>query len=278
VDTQARPDAGSGRQRGRWLLAAPVLACASLAGCAGWWDEVTSREFKFKEVFHRKPPEDPLTVVEKDPDGDHRAKALRALKEPLQHGGSQADQDKFVQVLVSTATTDRQAVCRVAAVETLSTYRDPRAAEGLKEAYYRASSFNPDTAAVLKCQVLEALGKTGQPATVEFLVKVLREPPVEGSEADRQQKTDERIVAARALAHFSDPQATGALVGVLRTDQDVALRNRARDALEQITGKDFPADARAWEDFLNNRPGNSDALAGKGGIFDKFLRLTSGNP
>jgi HEAT repeat protein len=276
VDTKAKADPPTACRRGRWLHSAAVFTCAALAGCAGWWDEVTSREFKFKEMFHRKQPEDPLTVLDKDPDGDHRAKAVRSLKEPLQHGGSQEEQDKIVGVLVSIATTDRQAVCRLAAVETLSAYRDPRAAEALKEAYYRATSFNPDTAAILKCQVLEALGKTGQAGAVELLVKVLHEPPVEGSEAEKQQKTDERIVAARALARFSDPKATEALLGVLRTDQDVALRNRARDSLAQITGKDFPADARAWDDFLN-RPANPDAVAGKGGFFDKFLRQASGN-
>jgi hypothetical protein len=271
VDTQAK--ARTQARRHRYLLAPAAVLCAALAGCAGWWDEVTSREFKFKEVFHRK-HDDPLTVLEKDPDGDHRAKALRALKEPLQIGGSQEDQDRIVQLLVSTATGDRQAVCRLAAVETLGTYRDPRAAEGLKEAYYRATSFNPDTAAVLKCHVLGALGKTAQPGAAELLVKVLREPPVEGSEADKQQKTDERIVAARALAQFRDAQSADALVGVLRSDQDVALRNRARDSLEKITGKDLPADARAWDDYLH-QAGN-DALTGKPGFFDKFLRLTSG--
>jgi HEAT repeat protein len=267
VATQANVNSAGRWRWARWLL--PLALAGSAAGCATW-DEITSKDFHWKEVFHKK---DPMAILEKDPDGDHRAWALRTLKEPLQNGGNSQEQDRVVTLLVNCATGDQQALCRLAAIETLSGFRDPRAAEGLTNAYYRASSFNPETAAILKCQTLEALGKTGQEGAVELLVKVLREPPVEGSEADKQQKTDERIVAARALAHFPNYQATEALVGVLRIDRDIALRNRARESLVALTGKDFPADAQPWDEYLH-RPGNHDAFAEKPGLFDKFLRLT----
>jgi hypothetical protein len=273
VDTHTRPDAAAGR-RADWRLLLPALACTALAGCAGWWDEVTSHDFKFKEVF--KAPPDPMTVLQKDPDGDHRAKALRALREPLANGGSAQDQEVVVNLLVQCATTDPQALCRLAAVETLSTFHDPRAAEALKDAYYRASSFNPETAGVIKCRVLACLGKTGQPAAVELLVKVLREPPVEGSEPEKQQKTDERIAAARALARFPrDYQVTEALLSVLRSDRDVALRNRAHESLVQITGKDLPPNGQVWEEFLH-QPGDKNAVAEQPTFFDKVLRRVSG--
>jgi hypothetical protein len=261
------------RARTGWWCGA-ALGCAGLTGCAGWWDEVTSREFKFKEMFRRPP--DPMTVLQKDPDGDHRAKALRALHEPLQSGGSPQEQEAVVGVLVRCATTDPQPLCRLAAIETLGRFRDPRAVEALKEAYYRAGSVNPETAGILRCQVLAALGQSGQPAAVELLVKVLREPPVEGSEPEKQQKTDERIAAARALARFPrDAQVADALVGVLRNDRDVALRNRAHESLVSITGRDLPPEPEAWDNLLHH-PQSREALAEQPGPLDRFLRRVSG--
>jgi hypothetical protein len=86
---------------------------------------------------------------------------------------------------------------------------------------------------------------------VELLVRVLKEPPVEGASEDKQAKLDERIVAARSLKYFKDYQATQALAGVLQTDQDVALRDRATESLRDITGKNLPADYQQWSAFLS---------------------------
>jgi hypothetical protein len=249
-----------------------ALAGGALAGCAGWWDEVSSRDFRVQQIWEKAP--DPMTLV-KSPDGDKRAKGLRALKEPLQSGGSQQDQDAVVGVLVAGATTDPQAWCRQAAIDALRHFRDARAAEALKDAYYRADTFPPETAAALKCQTLRALGDTGNPAAVELLVRVLREPPVEGSETEKQQKMDERITAAAALGSFPQPAlAAEALLGVLRTDQDVALRNRASESLGRITGKDLPPDAQAWDTVLHT-PGGKDAVPDRP-LNEKFFRLVGG--
>jgi hypothetical protein len=253
----------------RWLLVPLTLAACTATGCAGWWDEVTSKDYKLKSAFHRS---DPMTVLEKDPDGDHRARAIQALREPIANGGSQQEQDLVVTLLVRIATADQQDLCRAAAIRTLGSFRDSRAVEGLKDAYYRASSFGPEKGALLRCHALTALGETKQDGAVELLVKVLREPPVEGSEIDKQQKTDERIVAARALANFPNYQATEALIGVLRMDQDVALRDRAHESLVTITGRELPAEAQVWDEFLHS-PGNKDSLVGKPSLFDKFVRL-----
>jgi hypothetical protein len=259
--------------RSRCLLALLALGCLAHAGCANFWDEVTSRDFHFKDVFAQRP--DPLWVVRNSPDGDKRAKALRALQEPLAHGGTAEQQEVVVPVLLYAAAKDTQPLCRLAAVQSLRTFKDPRAVEGIKDAYYRAGSFNPETANVIRCQALEALGETSSPAAVDLLVQVLREPPVEGPDPDRQQKLDERIAAAHALGHFKSYQATEALVGVLRTDQDVALRQRANESLQAATGKDFPADARVWADFLH-QPGNQEALAAQPSLPHKVIQLISG--
>ena len=70
----------------RYALCAPLFAF----GCASFWDDVTSRDFSFSGMF-TKP--NPLLVLRDSSDGDKRAKALAALHEPKQHGGSDAEQD-----------------------------------------------------------------------------------------------------------------------------------------------------------------------------------------
>ena len=252
-------DERENRRPGRgWLPALLAAACLGTTGCGGtFWDTVTRRDFKM-DMLYQHP--DPLVVIRDSQDADDRARALRALREPIKNGGSQKDQDVVVTVLTTAAESDRQVVCRMAAISSLRHFQDPRAVEGLKEAYYRAGSFNPETATILRCQAIDALGGTGQPGAVELLVKVLKEPPVEGATADKQQKMDERIAAARALGHFKEYQATEALAGVLQSDQDVALRNRATESLCGITGQKLPADYQPWADFLN-QPANRDAIA-----------------
>jgi hypothetical protein len=222
--------------------------CAGLGGCQVW-DDVRSREFTVKGMFVKP---DPLVELRDSKDGDHRARAMRRLKEPLENGGNQKDQDLVVTILVTAGSRESQALCRLAAVQTLATFKDPRALEGIKNGYYKANDFAPETATMLKCAALAALGESKNPAGVETLVAALREPAVEGTEEERQFKMDERIAAARALGHFKNYQATEALVQVLRKEKDVALRDRAHESLEEATGKDFPPDAQVWADFLHN--------------------------
>jgi HEAT repeat protein len=235
-----------------WLL---PLMCLSSSGCADFWDEVTARDFTFKGYFAAKP--DPLIVLRDSTDGNLRAKALAALQEPSQHGGSAEEQDIVVKILISAATQDRQPWCRQKAIATLATFKDPRVMDALRDAYYSAGSFTPEMATRLRCETLEALGTFGNPASVDFLVKILREPPVEGAERDKQQTTDERIAAARALGHFNHYQGTAALVDVLRTEQDLSLRETARGSLVAVTGKNLPADAREWDNLFHSPDGTA---------------------
>jgi hypothetical protein len=256
------------------LLAFVGLACPA-SGCANFWDEVTSKDFKMENLYH--PPE-PLTVLRDSTDGDKRARALRALEEPLAHGGTQQDQDVVVTVLCYTAVNDPQALCRMAAISTLRRFHDPRVAKALEDAYYRAGNFNPEVASVIRCQAMQAMGElqgeaAKNPALVDTLVKALREPPVEGADLDRQQKLDERIAAARALGHYQHYQATSSLVEVLRAEQDVGLRACAVASLQQSTGKDLPADAKAWEDFLQNAPTRDSAIVRQPTLKEKVFQL-----
>jgi hypothetical protein len=265
-----------------------ALSAAAAGGCAGWWDEVSSRDFHFKDMFKKAP--DPMWVIQNSPDGDKKAKAFRSLKEPAQNGGTQQDQDTVVRLLTWTAANDPQAICRIAAIDSLRHFRDPRAVEGLKDAYYRAAGvssstprasrdlapngFPQDTASIIRAVALTALGEAENPAAVELLVNALISPQETGNEIEKQQDQDERMAAARALGHFPQYQSTEALVKVMRNTPDVGLRHRAGEALVKITGKDLPPEPQVWDDFLHN-PANKDALAGDG-VFDKLRHLFSG--
>jgi HEAT repeat protein len=239
----------------RYLAACPL--CLALCGCAGLWDEVTSKDFKVSMLFVKP---NPLVVLRDSTDGDQRARALRALHEPKQEGGTDAEQDAIVKILTTAASTEKQPLCRMAAIETLGHFKDPRAVDGLKEAFFNASAFaaQPEIVTLLRCQTLTALGETKNPAAVDLLVRAVRQPPADGPEQDKQQTMDLRIAAARALANFNTFPATEALVAVLQTEKDVALRDRAHEALQLATGRELPPDAKAWDDLIHQR---NDAVA-----------------
>jgi HEAT repeat protein len=247
-----------------------TLLLASVSGC-GFWDEVTSRDFKFKELWIKP---DALKVLETSKDSDHRAKALRRLKEPKFNGGSDEDQDMVVQLLCTAANTEKHSICRLAAIQTMGKFKDPRVVEGftnkkgeqvdgLVKAYYNASLYGtpPEAVHMLKCAALKSLGETGQPAAVPTLVLALRQPrpdPDKTAGDIRLRVNNELVTAARALGHFNQYQATEALLTVLQKDTDPSIRNRARESLCEATGKDFPADAQVWAEFLHNPPGQQE--------------------
>ena len=256
-------------------LIGAALTALTLSGCANFWDDVTSRDFHFGEFF-RKP--NPYLVLRDSDDGNRRARALRALEEPKQHGGNDRDQDAVVNILTAAATTERQPLCRLAAIEAFGNFHDPRAVSALQEAYFNAGNFPKDKGASgategpfggsavsnplvlqIKCQAIASLGKTGNPEAVAFLVKILNSPEAskESAEGERQQTMDERIAAARALGNFKDYKAIEALVRVLQTEKDVALLDRAHDSLEACTGRTFPPDVQDWGPILHpENPGS----------------------
>jgi hypothetical protein len=262
------------RQPG-WVLA--VVVCCAVSGCAGFWDDVTSRDFKFKDMF--KPAPDPLWVIRNSNDGDKKSKALKSLKEPLSNGGTAQEQEVIVKLLIENAVNDPQPLCRLAAISSLQRFKDPRAAQALIDSYYQASYFareRPDVMETIQEQAIQAMGVNGNPVAVKTLVGILNASAVVGNEKDKNNDRNQRISAACALAHFPQYQAAEALVTVLRTDQDVALRNRATESLRDITGQELPADAQVWADFLHKT--GKDGLAKKPSLGDKLLKLVSFHP
>jgi HEAT repeat protein len=244
------------------------LTALSLSGCANFWDEVTSRDFEVKALFVKP---NPLVVLHDSSDGDARAKAYRALREPLQHGGTQQDQEAIVKILVAGATTERQPLCRLAAIQSLGRFKDPRAVQGLKDAFLVSGTFAPEIATRIQIAALNSLGQTGNPAAVDLLVRVVKQPPAEGPALDQQQTLDVRIAAARALGNFNHYQGTEALVAVLRTEKDVGLRDRAYESLQASTGKDLPPDPKAWDDLVHQAGATSPQTAIDDGKKRKML-------
>jgi HEAT repeat protein len=225
------------------------LTSLSLCGCAGFWDEVTSRNFSIHHFFETP---NPFLVLQNSDDGDQRAKALRALREPSQYGGTAKDQEAVLKILVTAASQERQFLCRMAAIESLGHFQDPRAVDGLTKAFYSSTSFGEDLANRLQVQVATALGNTHQPAAEQFLLTLVQEKPqTEGSDQEKQQNLDVRLAATRALGNFSDAQVAQLLQGMTKAEKDVALRDCAKDALLASSGQKPPLiDFKAVEELI----------------------------
>lgn len=166
-----------------------------------------------------------------------------------------------MQLLTETATNDQQALCRIAAIDTLGRFEDPRAVQALVDSYYRAGTFPPETAVLIRCQALRAMGETHNPAAIDHLALVVREPAVEGSEEEKQQALDIRLAAARTLGNFNQAKAAEALAGVMQSERDVALRDRVRDSLQACTGQRIPDDFQNWNGLVQEQQ-QGEALAG----------------
>lgn len=197
-------------------------------GIAGWFEK-----------------KDPYEVILKSESGDERAWAYAQLEEPLRNGGTQQDQDRIVMRLNVAAKSERTVPARLGAIQALARFKDARAVAGLEDAFYAADDFGPVSATVIRSQVLTAMGEVGHVNGVKLLTRVLNAPPIdeEASIEERQNSLDERLAAARALGKFKHPEAATALEQVLKTEKDVALRDRARESLQVVTGRELPPDA-----------------------------------
>lgn len=247
----------------RWpRLLGPAALLVGACGCAGFWDEVTSRNCDWKHVW-RDP--DPMTVLAESNDGAKRGKALARLQEPMPNGGTREQQEVYLKILTTAATADREPLCRLGAVRALGAYKDPRAVGALENAYLQRLPFTAELNTIIRQQALASLEQTGQPEARRLLIQVARSPSSapDSTLTDRQQTQDERLAAIRALAKYPQSDAIETLVYVLESERDVALKARAHQSLQQVTGKNLPADARAWRELQRN-PG---ATANQNGGF-----------
>jgi hypothetical protein len=261
------------------LLAVCLLPLAC-AGCANFWDKITAKDFEISSLWVKP---NPLLVLRDSKDGDKRKEALLALREPNQHGGTPQEQDAIVEIVTKAAVTEHTPIARMAAIESLSKFKDPRATEYLISAYYKSYGFtteskeeikfNPEAANMIRCKALVALGeqmdpKAPNPKAISLLVDVVGGPKTKAADLDRQMEMDERIAAARSLSKINQPRATDALLTVLKNEKDVALRDRAQESLEASTGKKIPADYKQWDDALHHQSNQqvADAKAESGWV------------
>lgn len=210
---------------------------SGLAGCSSFWDDVTSRDFQVSSMFKRQ---DPMLVLRESTDGDARAKALLALKEPSATGGGESAQEAVLEVLTRAAVSDAQPLCRLAAAQTLGTFKDPKAVQILISCYDSASQLQGEAQSAVQTAALASLGKGGQPSSVTFLVKIATKPtPTEASDKDAQQQRDVRTAAVRALTGFHGSiEVATAMAQIAQQERDVALRDRAREVYVKVTGKE----------------------------------------
>ncbi len=236
------------------------------AGCAPFWEEVTSREFEFHNLWTR--PE-PLVVLRDSTDLARKAQALSQLKEPLTHGGTSEQQELYVQILTRAALNEEQGrfepmsrdpLCRLSAIRTLGGYKDPRAVAVLEKAYVEAQPFTPEMNARIRQQALASLESTGNPDARHILIRAARQPGAStvASQIERQEILDEKLAAVRALAKYPQFDAVDTLVYLMESEKDIAVRHCAYTSLKTATKKDLPDDPKAWRDMIARGP---DAVA-----------------
>jgi HEAT repeat protein len=203
--------------RGIFGLLALVVMGLSSSGCAEQFDAVWSRRFR-NDPFHVMfGSDDPMYVLHNVEESDARVRAMNELKEPIRNGKSEEEQDKVIQILSVTASTDPHAVCRLSAIEALARFEDPRASQILVSAYNNAaesevvaenfntqtgvvqvkysehkptslsstSSFTPDLVDQIQLHILASLGRTRSAAGLSKLCEVASKPPKKEERAKR---------------------------------------------------------------------------------------------
>lgn len=232
----------SGRTRSRLFRIGAALGLAIGApGCATMWDDVTSRDFHVRSIWERS---DPMMVLQDSTDGDARAKAIRAVKEPRVNGGNDVEQDRLIEILAQSATSDPQPVVRLAAIQTLGRFTDPRAVQILTAAYEAAAQLPIEVSAAVQSAALNALGSTRQQPAIAVLVRAATKPlPTEVIEKEVNQARDVRLAAVRALKNFEGSQdAAAAMSQIVSVEKDVAIVDRARETYAKVAGRELPAE------------------------------------
>jgi hypothetical protein len=274
-----------------WFGCVALASAGCVAGAGDAITSRRFRSEPFHTIYHLYRPEDPMVILRADPprDGDQRADAMRRLKEPLAIGMTQQDQDQIVELLERTAIHDASPVLRNAAIMALGGFSDPRAEKILMLAYqnatgrapdapdlassdthseltrhsrapsklpslallYKPSGFDSKVVTMLRCRVMESLGRTGKPKAVEFLAAVAAGPKRQGA-VEGSDDREVRLAAVRGLELSRQPEAIAALAQVLAAEKgkDAALSGRAHQGLVALTGKKLPPEPQEWNEVV----------------------------
>jgi hypothetical protein len=249
----------------RWSAFLLGIVLLGTTGCATFLDEAMSSERDWAYITGIGKPH-PLVVLRDNADGmvgadgRRRSQAFTEMREPAENGGNLQDQKAYLDILGAAAKTDRDPICRLCAIRALGKYKDPRAARVLEEVFQMPTKprskddlyyipFNQDFTSLIRKEALVGLEQSHDDDARRLLIQVARQPgpPTTADLTDRQQTQDEKIVAIRALRHYKHPECIETLKYVLRTEKDVALRDRAKDSLDESTGRRWPVEYSAWQ-------------------------------
>jgi HEAT repeat protein len=279
-----------------------TLSVISLsAGCASTFDTLTSKRFREKPFGTMFSSEDPMTVLRNNPDGEDRARAMLRMKEPAVNGRSEAEQDEALQMLHAAATADTSPWVRIAAIEALGKFQDPRAIPSLTQAFHTASGttvqsqptsptpeidqasltrparfqeryglngpqgFPSDQVMNIRGRAVEALAKSRHPDAVAFLAEVAKGRGQMLNE-DQTARDFVRQRAVAGLGQMRHKESVVALNDVLAAEhnKDVTLTNLAHAGLVGLTGKKLPANPEQWSEVV--QAGNYDVVPEPNGI------------
>jgi hypothetical protein len=239
----------------RLMLAGGLLT--GLAGCSHFWEDVTSRsnepgvwanvKYRWDLVFNRP---DPMQVLATSNDGDMRRRALATLETQGSFWNKQ-DPETILRLLSACAANEPDPINRALAVERLAELKDPRVPQLLIDVYQAPVNAEP-RALPVRLAALRGMGQSKDPATIEVLTAAVQ---------DRELHVDLRFAAADALGSHQNYHAANSLVKVLREERDVALKYRAHQSLQKMTGrKDIPARADSWEEAFRQAAATGQPL------------------
>ena len=77
------------------------------------------------------------------------------------------------------------------------------------------------------------------------MILVARAGAKEESEVEKQQTLDVSLTAIRSLGKYNQFESTETLLHLLKTEKDVAVRDRAYESLQLATGKHLARDPKA---------------------------------
>jgi len=241
-----------------------VVLTGTPSGCAHFWDDVKACNekgewfdvgYKFDLMWNQGGP--PLKILAESQDGDLRRRALMRLTEP----SDAKEREHYITILSTAARSERDAICRLAAVQQLATYSDPRATQALVDAYPVPANAS-DMGGMVQIAIVDSLGKRKDPAAMDTLVQAL----------DPKNRDDLRAAGAQALGRFPNYKSAEALLASLKQEKNTAVRHASHASLVKLTGRDLPPDAAAWEQAFQQAATRGEPLAKDQNM---FLKLAS---
>lgn len=254
----------------RWFATRSILLIlwgSAFTGCSHFGEDFTAYNekgqwydlgYKFDLAWNQGGP--PLEVLQKSQDGDLRRRALERLTEP----GNAQEREHYITVLATAARSERDAICRMTAIQTLGTYKDPAATPALIAAYQVPANAN-DKNGMIQVAIVQSLGKTKDPAALDVLTAAL----------DPKNKEDLRAAAAHSLGRYPadkiNYKTSEALLAALKQERSTAVRYEVHQSLVKLTGRDLPADPAAWDQAVQQAAAKGEPLAKEPGMMFKLM-------